>query len=155
MNPDRETPFLSFVRLYSQIDYYCKSFTFLLLFYFIYYCILSLYRLHCCLAIWMWFWSSETCFLNLCVFPLPSALSPARFLQPRVCVCVCVFSCIQLFATPWTVAHQAPLVSGIFQARKLERVAISSSRGSAWFRDQAHISCISCIAGRFCTTEPP
>ena len=22
---------------------------------------------------------------------------------------VCVFSCVQLFATPWTVTHQAPL----------------------------------------------
>ena len=26
-----------------------------------------------------------------------------------VCVCVCVFSHVQLFVTPWTVAHQAPL----------------------------------------------
>ena len=26
-----------------------------------------------------------------------------------VCVCVCVLSCAQLFATPRTVAHQAPL----------------------------------------------
>ena len=25
-----------------------------------------------------------------------------------VCVCVCVFSHVQLFATPWTAAHQAP-----------------------------------------------
>ena len=25
-----------------------------------------------------------------------------------VCVCVCVY-CVQLFATPWTIAHQAPL----------------------------------------------
>ena len=29
-----------------------------------------------------------------------------------VCVCVCVFSCIQLFATPVTVALQAPLSMG-------------------------------------------
>ena len=26
-----------------------------------------------------------------------------------VCVCVCVLSCVQLFTTPRTVAHQAPL----------------------------------------------
>ena len=26
-----------------------------------------------------------------------------------VCVCVCVLSHVQLFATPWTVAHQAAL----------------------------------------------
>ena len=31
-----------------------------------------------------------------------------------VCVCVCVksLSCVQLFATPWTVARQAPLSMG-------------------------------------------
>ena len=40
-------------------------------------------------------------------------------------------------------------VHGIFQARILECVAISSSKGSSKHRDQAHISCISCIADRF------
>ena len=29
-----------------------------------------------------------------------------------VCVCVCGLSCAQLFATPWTVAHQAHLSMG-------------------------------------------
>ena len=37
--------------------------------------------------------------------------------DPCVCVCVCVcaqsLSCIQLFVTPWTVAHQAPLSMGL------------------------------------------
>ena len=28
------------------------------------------------------------------------------------CCCACMFSCVQLFATPWTVAHQAPLSVG-------------------------------------------
>ena len=40
----------------------------------------------------------------------------------------------QLFATPWAVAHQAP-VRGILQARILEWVAISS-RGSSRPKDQ-------------------
>ena len=34
-----------------------------------------------------------------------------------MCVCVCVlshFSSVQLFVTPWTVAGQAPLSSGLF-----------------------------------------
>ena len=35
------------------------------------------------------------------------------------------------FATPWTVAHQAPLPMEIFQARILKWVAISSSRRSS------------------------
>ena len=37
---------------------------------------------------------------------------------------------VRLFATPWTVAYQAPPVHGIFQARILEWVAISFSRAS-------------------------
>ena len=44
---------------------------------------------------------------------------------------------------------------GIFQARMLEWIAISSSRGSFWHRDQTCISCIYCTAGRFFTPEPP
>ena len=43
---------------------------------------------------------------------------------------------------------------GIFLARILEWVAISSSRESSWPRDRTHISYVSCIAGRFFTTEP-
>ena len=43
----------------------------------------------------------------------------------RVCVYVCVHavcevaSVVQLFVTPWAVAHQAPLSMGILQARVL------------------------------------
>ena len=40
----------------------------------------------------------------------------------------------------------------ILQAGTPVWVAISYSRGSSWFRDW---TCISCIAGRFFTTEPP
>ena len=29
-----------------------------------------------------------------------------------VCVCVCALSHVQLFGTPWTVAHQSPLSMG-------------------------------------------
>ena len=36
------------------------------------------------------------------------------------------FSRVRLCVTPWTVAHQAPLSTGIVQARILERVAIPS-----------------------------
>ena len=48
------------------------------------------------------------------------------------------FGCVRLFATPWTVAHQAPLSMGILQARILEWVAISFSKGSSWPRDRTH-----------------
>ena len=46
-------------------------------------------------------------------------------------------------------------VSGILQARILEWVDMPSSRGSSWLRDQNHISCGSCTAGRFFITELP
>ena len=51
-------------------------------------------------------------------------------------------SCVWLFATPWTVAHQAPLCMRFFQARILEWVAIFFSRGSSIPRDQTPVSCI-------------
>ena len=44
-----------------------------------------------------------------------------------------------------------PSVHGIHQARILEWVTISSSRGSSRPRDATQVSCI----GRFFTTEPP
>ena len=52
--------------------------------------------------------------------------------------------------TPWTIAYQAPLSSvlGISQARILERIAISFSRGYSKARDQTWVSY---IAGRFFT----
>ena len=56
--------------------------------------------------------------------------------------------------TPWTGAHQAPLVHGISQAWILEWVAVSSSRRSPQPRDQTSISCSLCT-GRILTTEPP
>ena len=46
-------------------------------------------------------------------------------------------------------------VYGIFQARILEWIAISFSRGSSQPRDRMCISCISCIAGRFFAAETP
>ena len=42
-------------------------------------------------------------------------------------------------------------VHGISQARILERVVISFSRGSAWPRDWIRIPCVSCNAGGFFT----
>ena len=50
-------------------------------------------------------------------------------------VCICAQS---LFATPWTVAHQAPL-----SMEFLEWVAISNSRESPQPRDRTCVSCVS------------
>ena len=57
------------------------------------------------------------------------------------CCCLVTKLCLTLM-TLWTVARQAPSVHGISQARILEWVAISFSRGSSWPRDQTHVSCI-------------
>ena len=51
-------------------------------------------------------------------------------------------------ATPWTVAHQAPLFMGILQARILEWIAMLSSRVSSPPRDWTQVSC---TAGGFFT----
>ena len=40
-------------------------------------------------------------------------------------------SCVRLFSTPWTAAHQAPPSMGFFQARVLQWGAIAFSE--AWF----------------------
>ena len=61
----------------------------------------------------------------------------------RVCV-LSHFSRIQLFATPWMAARQAPLSMGILQARILEWVAVSASSGPSQPTDQTCVSCISC-----------
>ena len=55
-------------------------------------------------------------------------------------------SCLTL-AVPWTIACQAP-INGILQARILEWVAISLSRGSSQPRNLTQVSC---IAGKFFT----
>ena len=53
-----------------------------------------------------------------------------------------MLSLARLFATPWAIAHQAPLSMGIHQARILEWVAMLSSKGSPWSRNQTHVSCV-------------
>ena len=57
-------------------------------------------------------------------------------------VCLVAQSCLTL-CDPMGCSPPGSSVHGIFQARILERVAISSSRGSSRPRDQTHISCTS------------
>ena len=69
-----------------------------------------------------------------------------------ICCCrsaaeLCLTLCYPLDCSPPGFSVQE-----ISQAIILEWVAISSFRGSSPSRDQTHISC---IAGRFFTTEPP
>ena len=64
------------------------------------------------------------------------------------CTMLSHFSPVQLFATPWTVACQAPLSMGILQVRRLEWVPMPFSRGSSQLRDETQVSC---FTGRFFT----
>ena len=63
---------------------------------------------------------------------------------------------LQLYPTlcdPMDCSLPVSSVHGILQARIPEWVAMPSSRGSSQPRDQTCISCVSCIAGSFFTTE--
>jgi len=59
----------------------------------------------------------------------------------KLCLLCCVYSLrrVWLSATPWTVAHQAPLSMGILQARILEWLAMHSSRGPSQPRDRTQV----------------
>ena len=63
------------------------------------------------------------------------------------CTCACVLSCWveSNSCGPMDWSPPASSVHGIFQARILEWVAISSSRGSSWPRDQTRVSYVPCI----------
>ena len=58
--------------------------------------------------------------------------------------CVSAPSCL-MACDPMDCSPPGSSVPGVFQARILEWVAISSSRGSLQPRDQTHVSCVSCI----------
>ena len=67
-------------------------------------------------------------------------------------LCCVALSCSVMSdsATPWTVAHQAPLSMGILQAKILEWVAMPFSRGPSQTRDQTQLSH---TAGRLLLSE--
>ena len=62
-----------------------------------------------------------------------------------------LLSCVWLFAIPLDSIPPGSSVHGILQARVLEWVAISSSRGSSWPNDSTQVSRVPCIAGGFFT----
>ena len=65
-----------------------------------------------------------------------------------VCVCECVLSRVWLFATPGTVAYQAPLSVEFARQEFWEWVVIPFSWGSSQPRDQTWVFC---VAGGFFT----
>ena len=74
-------------------------------------------------------------------------LTPHIASKPDMCVCVHTLV-TQSYLTLCNTMDCSPpgsTLCGIFQARILKWVAISSSRGSSQPRDQTHMSCISCM----------
>ena len=74
-------------------------------------------------------------------------------LRARVCLylCTCMLNFVWFLVTPCSLPGSS--VYGILQARILEWVVISFSRGSSQPRDEAQVSCISSLAVRFFTTS--
>ena len=62
-------------------------------------------------------------------------------------------SCLTLYNPVECIAWQAHLSMGILQARILQWIAISSSRGSFQLRDGTKVAYISCTGGQVKTTS--
>ena len=60
----------------------------------------------------------------------------------RMCVCDQWLQLCPTLCDPMDYSQSGSSVCRISQARVLERVAISSSKGSSWPRDWTHVSCI-------------
>ena len=86
----------------------------------------------------------------------PGPLRPTRLIltgsESLLCCSLTVvwsLSCIQLFATPWTVARQAPLSTGFPRQEYWHGLPFPS------LGDPRDRICVSCIAGGFFTAELP
>ena len=86
------------------------------------------------------------CLLHCRASSLPPA-PPEKQLYLRVC---CHISCVQL-CKPMDCSPPGSSVHEILQAKILEWVAISSSRGSSYPRNRTWVSCVSCTEGGFVT----
>ena len=77
-------------------------------------------------------------------------------LHPASCLSLCCFCLVTklclVLCNPVDSSLPGSSVHGISQTRMLQWVAISFSSGSSQSRDQTRVSC---VAGRFFTTEPP
>ena len=65
------------------------------------------------------------------------------------------FSRVRLFATPWTVARQAPLSMGFSRQESWSGLPCHPPRDLPDWGIQLLSACVSCITGGFLPTEPP
>ena len=92
------------------------------------------------------FWSSQSHFrestmkIHHCKYETAHA-HDCTLQHVRVCMLAQLLSCVWLFvSSPTKCSPPGSSISGIFQVRILEWVAISSSRGSFQARDRTHVS---------------
>ena len=99
------------------------------------------------------YWYQKIAFVQLVEDPMEFPQTCKTKIKFCLVLC-CAYSLIhvRLFATPWTVVHQALLSMGILQARILEWIARPSSRGFSQPKDWTQVSP---HAGGFLSSEPP
>ena len=81
--------------------------------------------------------SKKLFFLNLL-----SSLNVVLLLAPGGQMCAKLLSCVWLFATPWTVAHWAPLSMGFSRQEHWSGLPCLPSGEPSQPRDQIQVSCI-------------
>ena len=74
-------------------------------------------------------------------------------ISTRIAMCVLLAQSCPTLCDPVDCSRPGSSVRGILQARMLEQIVISSSRGSSPPRDQTHSSCVSCICRQFFTAS--
>ena len=77
-----------------------------------------------------------------------TAVSLGRCVRARVCV-ISRFSCVRLFVTPWTVAHQSPLPMKFSRQEYRSGLPFPSAGDLPHPGIKLTVFCVPCIAGRF------
>ena len=89
--------------------------------------------------------------LALCLIEIITSVR--TIIQTVLCVGAMSLQLYLILCNPMDCSRPGSSVHGILQARILEWVAISSSRGSSWHRDRTWISYVSCMGRQVFTTS--
>ena len=110
------------------------------------------------IKMWAGLVSSEASLLGLqtAAFPTDCLLSlHVGVLSFSYCVYAKLLSCVRLFATPWTVAHQPPLSMGFPRPKWLSGLSFPTPRYVPDPGIKPASPVTPALAGRFFTTAPP
>ena len=109
----------------------------------------------CGLSFQLWHWVVSSLTRDLVSLMPEVILSVKCYISHRVIIYFKLLFAHLILSNPMDWSPPGSSIHRIFQAGILEWVAIPSSVGSSWSRDRTLVSCISCIAGGFFTTESP